>query len=108
MFDIDRINELVGNQEFEEAKKIIIPALKEEPDNLELIKLAGLTDVNLEDWDSAKKYFETVVKYNSEDATSWFYLGNSYEKLGDFISAKNSYIKVTKLRKDFKDAYKNL
>jgi len=108
MADLDRINELVGNKEFEEAYKLIVPALREEPKNIELMKLAGLTEVNLEDWQNAKTRFETVVKFSPDDATSWFYLGNCYDNIGDFISAKNAYLEVIKLRENYIDAYKSL
>lgn len=108
MTNIDRIAELVGNKDFEQAKPLIEKELKELPNNIELLKYAGLTDVNLQLWFSAKNYFETVVKYDSEDATSWFYLGNCYEKLADFISAKNAYIKVIELRNEYMEAYQIL
>ena len=108
MLDLNRINELVGSKNFEEAKVLIEEGLKESPDNLELLKLEGLTAVNLVDWTKARKCFETVVKFDSEDATSYFYLGNCYEKLGDFISAKNAYITVLKLRPEYLEAYKLL
>lgn len=108
MADINKINELVGNKEFEEAKTLLSEALLESPDNIELLKLAGLTDVNLNSWATAKKYFETVVKFEAEDATSWFYLAKCYENLGDFISAKNSYTTVIKLRPEYIEAYKNI
>ena len=52
--------------------------------------------------------FETVVKFNQDDATSWFYLANSYEKLGNFTAAKSAYIKVIELRDEYLEAYKNL
>ena len=108
MIDIDRINELVGEKEFEKAQELLIPALKEQPDNIELIKLSGLTEINLDNWDEARKAFETVVKFNPEDAVSFFYLGNCYNNLGDFISAKNAYITVINLRPEYLDAYKSL
>lgn len=108
MVDIDRINELVGDKKFEEAKALIEEAKKEDANNLELIKLSGLTELNLEDWQKARSDFETVVKYNPEDAASWFSLAGCYDKLGDFISAKNAYYKVIELRKDYVDAYKSL
>ena len=108
MADINRINELVGNRDFEEALKLAADALVEEPNNIELIKLAGLAEVNTEEWEKAKTHFETVVKYSSEDATAWFYLANCYNNLGDFISAKNAYIKVIELRKEYVEAYKSL
>ena len=42
MANLDRINELIGEKDFEKAQELIEPALKEEPDNIELLKLAGL------------------------------------------------------------------
>lgn len=108
MADIDRINELVGEKEFDKAQEMLAIALKEEPDNIELIKLSGLVSVNLNLWDDARRSFETVVKYKPEDATSLFYLGNCYDNNGDLISAKNTYLTVIKLRPEYLEAYKNL
>ena len=108
MADTDRINELIGQKQFKEALDIINNALKEEKENIELIKSAGLAEVNLELWSEAKVHFETVLKYYPEDALSWFYLANCYNNLADFISAKNAYIKVIELRKEYIEAYKSL
>ena len=108
MVDIDRITELVGNKNYEEAKPLIEEGLKEEPNNIELIKLAGLAEVNLSCWNNAKKHFETVVKFAQKDATSWFYLANCYNNLADFISAKNAYKKVIELRPEYVEAHKSL
>ena len=108
MADIDKINELIGQRKFEEALNITMDALKEDADNIELIKLAGLAEVNLNLWAEAKIHFETVVKFNPEDATSWFYLANCYNNLADFVSAKNTYIKVIELREEYVEAYKSL
>lgn len=108
MTDIERIKEFVGSKEFSSAKDLIMPALQENISNVEFLKLAGLTFVNLEEWENAQKSFESVVKYDPDDATSWFYLGICYDRLGDFISSKNAYIKVIELRKDYIEAYKNL
>lgn len=108
MTDIDRINELIGNKEFDEAKKLIDKALKENSNNLELVKLSGLTLVNLNDWSNAKIAFETVVKINQDDATSWYYLATCYDHMADFINAANAYKKVIDLRADYTDAYKGM
>ena len=108
MADINKINELVGEKKFEEAKSLITEALNQECNDKELYKLAGLTFVNLELWQDAKTNFETAVKFDFEDATSWFYLAKCYEKLGDIISAKNAYINVIKLREEYLEAYKGL
>lgn len=108
MADINEINELIGNKQFQDALPLLEQALEENPNDIKILKLAGLTYVNLELWAIAKKTFETVVKFETEDATSWFYLAKCYEKLGDFISAKNSYIKVIELRNEYVEAYKSL
>ncbi len=108
MTDINRINELVGNKEFEEARVWIKEGLVENPNDAELLKLGGLTDVNLNLWDEARQKFESVVKFSPEDATSWFYLAGCYDKLGDLISAKNAYITVLQLRPEYMEAYQSL
>lgn len=108
MTDINRINELVGNKEFEEAKLLINEGLAENPNNAELLKLGGLTDVNLNLWEDARKKFESVVKFVPEDATSWFYLAGCYDKGGDLISAKNAYMTVLQLRPEYMEAYQSL
>ena len=91
---------------FDEAKVLINEGLKENPDNIELLKLQGLTDVNLKLWNIARNSFETVVKFEPNDATSWYYLANCYDKTGDIVAAKNAYIKVIELRDEYLDAYK--
>lgn len=105
---IDRITELVGIKDFNAAKPLIEEALEKTPDSIELIKLAGLTDVNLELWFTARTHFETVVKFEPEEATSWFYLAKCYEKLADFTSAKNAYVRVIDLRNEYMEAYQSL
>lgn len=107
-YDINKINELVGEKEFEAAQEAIKEALLQGATDLELIKLAGLVSVNLDLWNDSKKHFETVVKFEPQDATSWYYLASSYEKLGDYISAKNAYLKVIELREEYIEAYKSL
>ena len=105
---LEEINDLIGKKEFDKAKELLEPALKAEPENVELLKLSGLVASNDEDWQKARSNFETVVKFKSEDATSWFYLASAYDRLGDFVSAKNAYIKVIDLRSGYMEAYKSL
>ena len=105
---LEEINDLISKKEFDKAKKLLEPALKEEPENVELLKLAGLVASNEDDWIKARSCFETVVKFKPEDATSWFYLASAYDRLGDFVSAKNAYIKVIDLRSEYSEAYKSL
>lgn len=105
---LEEINDLISKKEFDKAKKLLEPALKKEPENVELLKLAGLVASNEDDWIKARSCFETVVKFKPEDATSWFYLASAYDRLGDFVSAKNAYIKVIDLRSEYSEAYKSL
>lgn len=108
MADINKINELIGEKDFEGASFLIEDALKEEPENIELLKLAGLVEVNTYKWTNARSHFETVVKFSPNDATAWFYLASCYDKLGDFISAKNAYINVIRIRPEYIEAYQSL
>lgn len=108
MSKINEINELIANKKFEKAQALVTLELSEAPNDIELIKLAGLIQINLEEWECAKNHFETVVKFNNEDATSWFYLANCYNNLGDYIAAKNAYVKVIDLRNGYEEAYKSL
>lgn len=48
------------------------------------------------------------MKYNPDDASSWFYLGNCYDNQDDFLHAKSAYLKVIELRENFLEAYKSL
>ena len=105
---LEEINDLIGKKEFDKAKELLEPALKADPENVELLKLSGLIASNDEDWQKARSSFETVVKFKPEDATSWFYLASAYDRLGDFVSAKNAYIKVIDLRSGYMEAYKSL
>ena len=105
---LEEINDLIGKKEFDKAKELLEPALKADPENVELLKLSGLVASNDEDWQKARSNFETVVKFKPEDATSWFYLASAYDRLGDFVSAKNAYIKVIELRSGYAEAYKSL
>lgn len=104
----EEINDLIGKKEFDKAKELLEPALKADPENVELLKLSGLVASNDKDWQKARSNFETVVKFQPEDATSWFYLASAYDRLGDFVSAKNAYIKVIELRSGYAEAYKSL
>lgn len=108
MADIEKINDLVAQKEFKNAKELVDIALKENAQDKELIKLAGLVYVNLELWKNAQDFFETIIKFEPNDATSWFYLASCYEKLGNHTASKNAYINVIDLRPEYMDAYQSL
>ena len=105
---LDEINELVVDKKFEEAKQELLKYNLDEEKELEALKLLGLCNVNLENYKEGQSNFETVVKYDPEDASSWFYLASCYDNLDDIINAGAAYQKVIELRKNFLDAYKSL
>ena len=105
---MDEINQLIVDKKFEEAKAELDKYNPDEEKETEALKLLGLCNVNLEKYKDGQSNFETVVKYDPEDASSWFYLANCYDNLDDVIHAKAAYQKVIELRENFIDAYKNL
>lgn len=106
--NIDEINQLVVDKKFEEAKAELLKYNLDAEKELDALKLLGLCNVNLECYKEGQSNFETVVKYDPEDASSWFYLANCYDNLDDILHAKSAYNKVIELRQNFLDAYKNL
>ena len=96
--DLNKATDLVAENKFEEAKELLSTFNTEEEKNIEVIKLLGLCNINLEKYEEAKNNFETVVKYNPEDATSWMYLAMSYDNLEDNLHAISAYKEVIKLR----------
>ena len=76
---MEKINELINEKEFEQAKIELLKLCEQDDKNMEVYKLLGLCYLNLEDYNEGKKIFETVVKYLPEDASAWFYLANCYD-----------------------------
>lgn len=105
---LDEINTLIAENEFAKAKYKLLQIIANDGDNIENTKLLGLINVNLGCFLDAKNNFEFVLVKKPDDATSWFYIGNCYEKLNDFINAKHAYKKVIELRENYLEAYKNL
>ena len=105
---LDEINQLVVKRSLKKQKRNWKKYNLDEEKETEALKLLGLCNVNLEKYKEGQSNFETVVKYDPEDASSWFYLANCYDNLDDVIHAKAAYQKVIELRENFIDAYKNL
>ena len=107
--DIDKIKDLISEQNFEDAKLAIEEYIADGNESeTEAIKLKGLVNVNLNFFEEAKKDFEKVVKSNPDDATSLFYLANCCDNLGLLQDAEKYYKNLLVLREDYIDVYKNL
>lgn len=98
IMNLDKINELVAEKDFSQAKILLEEFLSEDEFNVEALKLLGLCNLNLNLFDEGRINFETVVKLANEDASSWFYLANCYDNLEDYLHAETAYLEVIKLR----------
>lgn len=107
MKNLDKINELIKEKKFEQAKKELNEIIKGDEKNIEALKMLGLCHINLGEFKEGQGIFETVVKYK-DDATSWFYLANCYDNQDDYLHAIAAYEEVLRMRSSFVDAYKNL
>ena len=107
MENLENIQELINNKEFEQAKEELLKVVDNNEQDIEALKLLGLCYVNLDDYKEGQAIFETVIKYN-DDATSWFYLANCYDNQDDYLHAIAAYEEVLRLRSGYTDAYKNL
>ena len=107
MENLDRINGLISNKEYEKAIEELTPIIHGDEKDAEALKLLGLCYMNLNRYKEGQGVFETVVKYK-DDATSWFYLANCYDNQDDFLHAIAAYEEVLRMRSDYIDAYKNL
>ncbi len=105
---LDEVQNLVTENEFAKAKHKLLQIMAETGENVESMKLLGLVNVNLGCYEEAKNNFEYVLLSENNDATSWFYLGNCYDKLKDLENAKTAYEKVIELRENYLEAYKSL
>ncbi len=107
MKNLDKINGLIKDKKFEDAKKELTAVIEDDEKNIEALKLLGLCHINLGEFKEGQGIFETVVKYK-DDAASWFYLANCYDNQDDFLHAIAAYEEVLRLRSSYPDAYKNL
>lgn len=108
MSELENIQNLVAEENYQEAKERLLKFVAEEPENLEAIKLLGLVNVNLNNIAEAKDNFEKAMSIDSNDATTLFYLANCYDTLNAPLEAEKYYLKVIELRDNYVDAYKNL
>ena len=109
MNELEKVKDLIAENSNNEAKKELTKYISEGHENdLEVLKLMGLVNVNLQDYKSATTNFEKAIKISPKDATALFYLANCYDNLNRLSDAESYYIKVLEIRENYIDAYKNL
>ena len=105
---MNEIEDLIANKDFSTAKNIIEERLKNNENDINLLKNLGLCLVNLEDKKNALAVFLKILDLNQDDATSYFYAASLYKEMSDTDKAIEYYKKVIELRENYLDAYKNL
>ena len=106
--DKQKILSLVEEKEYKKAKELIIDELNNSEKDIELIKLLGLCNINLNCFDDALNNFEDFLKQNPEDALALYYLATIYLEKEQSEKAESLLKKVIELREDYLDAYKTL
>ena len=105
---LDNIKDLINEKKFTQARDELKILIEDDERDIEALKLLGLCDINLDNYEEGRSVFETIVKYNADDAASWFYLANCYDNLEDYLHAVPAYQKVLELRENYLEAYKCL
>ena len=69
MENLEKINQLIADKKFEEAKQELTGLIHGDEKDVEALKLLGLCHINLNEFKEGQSVFETVVKYK-DDASS--------------------------------------
>lgn len=76
------------NRTYQAVTPLIVDAIKHEPDNIELIYLAGYANENVGNISEAKKYYERVLELEDDNYDANLALGLIY--LNDFLKDNNN------------------
>ena len=106
--EIEKIYNLIEKGEYIKAKELLADIVTKDEKDIDALKLVALCEVNVENYDDARKILEDIIKYRQDDAICWYYLGCCYDNLDQLIEAKHAYSKVIELRPEYVDAYKSM
>ena len=81
--------------------------LKEVPNNSEIIRILGLTSINIQNFIEAEKYFERLLLIE-QSAENYYTLGNIQKRMKKFQNAINSFEKAIEINPNFSEAHNNL
>ncbi len=100
--------DLINEEDFVSAQKLLVEIVESEPNNIEAIKNLGLCEINLDNPPEAIKYFQMASELDNQDATSLYYLASCLSRIGEKEQAIEKFNKVIELRPDYIEVYKNL
>ena len=94
--------------DIEQSKQICTQALKEDPDNEEILYILGLVHANIEEYELAIQYLKRALEVNVNKADAYLALGAVSQKQLQFKVAVDFYRKAVKIDPDFAEAYENM
>jgi Tfp pilus assembly protein PilF len=92
----------------QQAKRLCMEILEEQPNNEECLYLLGIVYAGLEEYDLAIQNIERSLQSNIRNADAYLALGAIFQKKGLFDEAINFYRKALEIDPDFAEAYENL
>lgn len=74
--------------------------LKQEPDNIEIIRIRGMLYSLAEKYDQAISDFKLIIETTPTDASAYYLKSDCHFNMGDFDLAKRDYMRALKLQFD--------
>ncbi len=114
LMNIDDIDLLFMAKVYQENKStnflenIYISLLKDEIDDLKLLKEIEVFFLENQQWKHLKKASERILLLDPNDLNSLYYLGLSYLNLNKLDESKKLFERLVKLKPNFADAYYRL
>lgn len=76
--------------------------LKQEPNNIEIIRVRGMLYSLAEKYDQAINDFKSIIETMPSDASAYYLKSNCHFNIGEFDLAKRDYMRALKLEFDTK------
>ena len=81
--------------------------LEQEPDDTQIIRILGITSINIQNFIEAEKYFKKLLFFE-KNAENYYTLGNIQKKSYKFHEAVISFENAIKINPNFSEAHNNL
>ena len=94
---LDIGKKLLQDKKFDEAKSFFLEQLKQNNNSDRLYFFLGLTFFELNDFEKSIFYYKQSLKQNPNSINIILNLANAQSTVGNFLTAKNLYLKIIKL-----------
>ena len=103
-----KVNELIQNEDYTGAEKLLLKLLERNPENFALLNYLGIVYFRLKKYDKASGYFKKILSLKEDDAETIYNLGVCYQYLEDNEQALKYYKKTIELKPDNVEALNNI